>query len=337
LAGNGSTDADKFDVKNLGDFAGTVVINAGDATSTADEVSIDDTAGDDFFMVEGDYAVFSMEDAYTVTANDSWIVHGYAHSDGNDRAFMGGTSSGVNNGYNRLKTHENSVNVARLWMNNIYHRAKKFDAVEIDGRGGGNMAYILATAGRDIFTATKNEGRQVSTETGTDYSYENFATVWAYSSIGIACTDMASLTDSPMNDMVWFRPEKTVMKNYNGTDNYEIVLRYFNEVFADGTEFGGSDRAIMHDVDNEDSPRTTDLLVATMEAEKVRAKYYYAPDDYYNPTAVELHYHALGFELTRGISYYGPDKKDADTVTPASLMAWDGSWNENLVELLKRT
>ena len=119
--------------------------------------------------------------------------------------------------------------------------------------------------------------------------------------------------------------------SYPGIDGSGYAVVVIDTRFDLGhPAFGGTDYAKMHDAHGIESRPTTDLLVATMESGDVRAKFYYDPADYYDPIASELRYESLGFELTMGLSLFGPDMKDTDTVTPPSLLDWygDPDWVE---------
>ncbi len=94
------------------------------------------------------------------------------------------------------------------------------------------------------------------------------------------------------------------------------------------TDDGKVDIIKMHDSDAVPNPPVTnDLLTATMEDGRVRAKFYSNPANPLAPSAADQIYESLGFELTKGYSAAGSDKR-ATSGVDASLLAWDGVWAE---------
>lgn len=319
----GSTDQDFFVISDLGDFAGLVSVVGVETDGLVDSVQIYDTAGDDVWTAAEDYGVFQMQNAYTVTATDVTVMHGYASAGGNDRAYLYG-----NEKTNKVKTFDNETNLVRLYLGGVYHRAKFFDSVEIDGRGGVDTAILYGTPSDDLFTATKDEGSFTSPHGGgIDYSYKGFELVTARGGSG---RDRAELSDSELADEVRLRPSKAWMSERGtSTPAYAITLRGFESIHATAlTDDGKVDIIKMHDSDAVPNPPVTnDLLTATMEDGRVRAKFYSNPANPLAPSAADQIYESLGFELTKGYSAAGSDKR-ATSGVDASLLAWDGLWAE---------
>lgn len=319
----GSTDQDFFVISDLGDFTGLVSVVGVETDSIIDSVQIYDTAGDDVWTAAEDYGVFQMQNAYTVTATDVTAMHGYASAGGNDRAYLYG-----NERTNKVKTFDNDTNLVRLYLGGVYHRAKFFDSVEIDGLGGVDTAILYGTPSDDLFTATKDEGSFTSPHGGgIDYSYKGFELVTARGGSG---RDRAELSDSELADVIRLRPSKAWMSERGtSTPAYAITLRGFESIHATAlTDDGKVDIIKMHDSDAVPNPPVTnDLLTATMEDGRVRAKFYSNPANPLAPSAADQIYESLGFELTKGYSAAGSDKR-ATSGVDASLLAWDGVWAE---------
>ncbi len=313
----GSTDQDFFVISDLGDFAGLVSVVGVETDGLVDSVQIYDTAGDDVWTAAEDYGVFQMQNAYTVTATDVTVMHGYASAGGNDRAYLYG-----NERTNKVKTFDNDTNLVRLYLGGVYHRAKFFDSVEIDGLGGVDTAILYGTPSDDLFTATKDEGSFTSPHGGgIDYSYKGFELVTARGGSG---RDRAELSDSELADEVRLRPSKAWMSERGtSTPAYAITLRGFESIHATAlTDDGKVDIIKMHDSDAVPNPPVTnDLLTATMEDGRVRAKFYSNPANPLAPSAADQIYESLGFELTKGYSAAGSDKRATSGVDaePAGL------------------
>ena len=95
-------------------------------------------------------------------------------------------------------------------------------------------------------------------------------------------------------------------------------MRNFDHVYAEAlTDDGKTDIMKMHD----NGVATIDLLFAEMANGQVHAEYYYNPADYYSPQASEMIYESLGFEITKGYSAYGPDKR---IPTASTRPSWPG-------------
>ncbi|MDI9442610.1 MAG: hypothetical protein QM844_00360 [Planctomycetota bacterium] len=319
----GSTDQDLFVISDLGDFAGLVSVEGIETDALVDSVQIYDTAGDDVWIAAEDYGVFQMQNAYTVTATDVAAMHGYASAGGDDQAYLYGNAK-----TNKVKTFDNETNLVRLYLGGFYHRAKFFGSVEIDGLGGVDRAILYGTPSDDLFTATKDEGSFTSPHGGgIDYSYTGFERVTARGGSG---RDRAELSDSELADVIRLRPSKAWMSERGtSTPAYAITLRGFESIHATAlTDDGKVDIIKMHDSDAApDPPVTNDLLTATMEDDHVRAKFYSNPADPLAPAAADQIYESLGFELTKGYSAAGSDKH-ATSGVDASLLAWDGVWEE---------
>jgi len=312
----GSNDGDAFVVYNLGNFTGVVSILGVETPSATDGVQIYDTPGDDVWNAREDYGSFQMENAYRVTASNVYALLGYANAGGNDRAYLSGNASG-----NKVKTYENGDNLVRIYQNGIWSRAKFFDSVNIYGNGGNDEALVYDTPGNDAFSATKDEGRHVAAGGTIEYDYFSFETVTAYA--GAGSRDTAHFSDSALREEVRARPDKVEVRDID-TDTVYLTMRNFDHVYAEAlTDDGKSDIMKMQD----DLVATIDLLFAEMAGGRVHAEYYYSPANYYSPQAGEMIYESLGFEITKGYSTYGPDKKDTDGVNPA-LLAWEGFWDE---------
>ncbi|MDI9432834.1 MAG: S8 family serine peptidase [Planctomycetota bacterium] len=312
----GSDDADSFIVYNLGDFAGVVNIQGVETASVTDSVQIYDTPGDDVWDAREGYGSFQMEDAYRVTVSNVYAMHGYANAGGYDRAYLSG-----NAGANKLKTYDAGANIARIYLNGVYSRAKFFDSVNIYGNGGNDEAIVYDTPGSDLFKATKDDGQHVANDGAIEYNYFSFETVTAHA--GAGNRDTARFSDSALREEVRARPGKVEVRDID-TDTVYLTMRNFDHVYAEAlTDDGKTDIMKMHD----NGVATIDLLFAEMANGQVHAEYYYNPADYYSPQASEMIYESLGFEITKGYSAYGPDKKDTDGVNPA-LLAWDGLWDE---------
>ena len=312
----GSDDADSFIVYNLGDFAGVVNIQGVETASVTDSVQIYDTPGDDVWDAREGYGSFQMEDAYRVTVSNVYAMHGYANAGGYDRAYLSG-----NAGANKLKTYDAGANIARIYLNGVYSRAKFFDSVNIYGNGGNDQAIVYDTPGSDLFKATKDDGQHVANDGAIEYNYFSFETVTAHA--GAGNRDTARFSDSALREEVRARPGKVEVRDID-TDTVYLTMRNFDHVYAEAlTDDGKTDIMKMHD----NGVATIDLLFAEMANGQVHAEYYYNPADYYSPQASEMIYESLGFEITKGYSAYGPDKKDTDGVNPA-LLAWDGLWDE---------
>ncbi len=140
-------------ISDLGDFTGLVSVVGVETDSIIDSVQIYDTAGDDVWTAAEDYGVFQMQNAYTVTATDVTAMHGYASAGGNDRAYLYG-----NERTNKVKTFDNDTNLVRLYLGGVYHRAKFFDSVEIDGLGGVDTAILYGTPSDE--PVHRNQGRR---------------------------------------------------------------------------------------------------------------------------------------------------------------------------------
>lgn len=312
----GSNDGDAFVVQNLGNFTGVINIQGVETPSATDGVQIYDTPGDDVWDAREGYGSFQMENAYRVTASNVYALLGYANAGGNDRAYLSGNASG-----NKVKTYENGDNLVRIYQNSIWSRAKFFDSVDIFGNGGNDEALVYDTPGNDAFNATKDDGQHVAAGGTIEYNYFSFETVTAYA--GAGSRDTARFSDSALREEVRAWPDKVEVRDID-TDTIYLTMRNFDHVYAEAlTNDGKSDIIKMHD----DLAATIDLLFAEEFGGRVHAEYYHNPANYYSPQAGEMIYEFLGFEITKGYSAYGPDKRDTDGVNPA-LLAWEGFWDE---------
>ena len=78
---------------NLGDFDGAISIEGVETASVTDSASVRDTSGDDVWEARDGDGAFQMEDAYLVTIEDVYVMHGYADGGGTDSAYMFGNSN----------------------------------------------------------------------------------------------------------------------------------------------------------------------------------------------------------------------------------------------------
>lgn len=311
-----SSDVDVYRIKDLGDFQGEVNIEGVKAESVTDQVQIYDTPGDDVWIAREDFGSFQMENAYSVNAHSAGALHGYAKAGGNDRAYLHG-----NDQANRLKTDSQLV---RLYQGDVYFRAKFFDSVEIDGNGGEDTAILQGTRGNDEFRVSRDEGSFQSGD-GVEYLYHDFESVIAH---GYSGNDRGYYSDSAAAEEVRVRPSKIVVRDRAASMPY-LILRGIDYFYAEAlTDDGNVDIVKMHDRDaSANSPMTSDLLTAGMDGSHVRARFYRGSTNVPDPTTADLIYESLGFEITKGYSDSGNDRRAADEVEPA-LLAWEGIWED---------
>ena len=236
--------------------AGSIVVNSGGGN---DSIELVDSDGDDVLMVSPTEMTLSGTpiggSAYSVTANGFAVAHGYARRGGRDVAqFIG------SNGSDRVKTYDNLV---KMMGSDYYTRAKFFELVQMDLRGGTDWTGVAASDGADAVWAMKNKVRLaygVELADGERPAFETMAydVTIAGSERVVARAkgndDWVELHDTALNDVLIARPHKVEMMNGPRAaegivrgDEYKITARGYGHISAVADRGGAGDVAKLYD------------------------------------------------------------------------------------------
>ena len=224
-----------------------------------DSIAIVDSNGNDTLTVSPTQMVMRGKPvggrAYSATANNFRTAHGYARAGGNDVAQFTGSD-----GSDRAKTYDNLV---KMMGSGYYARAKFFEQVRMNLRGGTDASVVAASSGVDVLWAMKNEMRlayDVRLPEGTTPAYETMAydVTIAGSENVIArakgMDDWVELHDSVLNDVLIAKPHKAEMMNgpraaegVGRGEEYKITARAYRNVSVVADKGGEGDAAKLYD------------------------------------------------------------------------------------------
>jgi len=277
---------------------------------------------------------------FTNTVDRVPNIYIYARNGGNDRAYLNG-----GDGKGKLKSEED---VSWMYGANYYARAKFFDRVYADGKGGaGDTAIFYDTPDQDVLVA--GPGAATVTTGSMVRKASSFESVTVYG----ASRDTATLSDSTGNDVF----DGLSNKSRIAGSGYEIVARGFKTVTATATL--GFDKARLYDTAFDDlyecrpgiskltGGGTTGLAITAQGFDKVSlistrggfdtADLYDTPDNdildavgwsaklYRNVGLPELLYEALSVERVRAHGSTGVNARKVAPLVDFALL-FDGPW-----------
>ena len=267
-----------------------------------DTVALFDSAESDTFHVKpGEVAVSNDTGSWSVKADGYSVLLAYSVVGGQDKAFLYDSA-----GSDKFKADPKVAKMLR--HGDYYNRMKLFSQVYALAENGGNdVARLQGSSDDDQLTAQKDETRLEGQSFGI--SAKGFRDVIAW---GMGGQDVATLTDSALDDTVRARPHKVSMwAGRTSSPNYEIVARNFGSVSLQATQ-GGFDKAKLHDSAFDD----------VLELDESSARMNIAPE------IADGMYEAVAFEWIKAYTTSGNDKVSGREDPHTYEMVFYGVWDE---------